>query len=370
MKFRPRKSASPARRADRQRSRPPAPPPSPEAAITALHQALQTRSGLLVDSGTNCCRLFNDSADGIPGLVLEKFGDVLIVQCHEGRLSLAEATVRNLCASAMEKIQARTVYRKLFAQERSAALPQLEAIHQDPTPWLGTQIEEEFPVLENGIKFLIRPYDGYSTGLFLEHRENRQRVRGLANGKTVLNTFAYTCAYSVAAALGGAELVVSVDVSRKYLDWGRRNFQANALDPQPHQFIHSDIFDFLGRARRQGRRFDLVILDPPTFGRAKRPKRVFSFVADLDRLVGEAVEILNPGGYALVATNHRGTSRDRLEHAIAAVARERGVRSMVHLRLPPDFQGDPDFAKFVLCRLAPPPVEESPNRRSTVRDPH
>jgi 23S rRNA (cytosine1962-C5)-methyltransferase len=352
MKFKPRQSDAVRRRAERKPARIAAPATSRETAVSALNEALRVRADLLADAGTNCCRLFNDAADGIPGFVLERFGDVLIAQCHQGRLGLGEPAVRNLCAQAMERTHARAVYRKVFAQERSTALPQLEALHQDATPWLGTPIEEEFPVRENGMAFLIRPYDGYSTGLFMEHRDNRQRIRELARGKTVLNTFAYTCGFSVAAALGGAEQVVSVDVSKKYLDWGERNFQVNTLNPAPHLVIRSDVFDYLGRARRQGRRFDLIILDPPTFGRAKRPKRVFSITEDLDRLTEEAVELLSPGGHVLLATNHRGTARRRLEQALAAAARGGRVESVACPALPADFRGDPDYAKFVLCRLA------------------
>jgi len=110
---------------------------------------------------------------------------------------------------------------------------------------------EEYAVLENGIRFLVRPHDGHSTGLFLEHRDNRKRVRRLAAGRNMLNAFAYTCGFSVAAALGGAAGTVSVDVSKKYLEWGKCNFAANELNLADHRFICSDIFDYYRRARRR-----------------------------------------------------------------------------------------------------------------------
>jgi 23S rRNA (cytosine1962-C5)-methyltransferase len=224
-------------------------------------------------------------------------------------------------------------------------------LHGDPTPWLGEAVEPEFPVLENGIRFLVRPYDGYSLGLFLEHRENRQRVRALAAGRNVLNAFAYTCAFSVAAAVGGATATVSVDVSRKHLEWGKRNFAANALEPGSHLFICSDIFDYYRRAKRQGRVFDLIILDPPTFARTKRPKQVFVLADDLERLVSGAVELLSPGGHLLLATNHRETSRRRLERAVALAAGTRPSEIVDRPGLPRDFVGDRGYARSILARL-------------------
>ena len=324
--------------------------PSPNAAYEAIRRALEVRHSLLSDPETTCCRLFNGAADGVTGLVLEKFGEVLIAQLHEGRLKLEESAVRNLCALAMESTGTRSVYQKIFASNRSAALHRVEESHQDPQPWLGTPAIAEFPILENGMTFLIRPFDGFSVGLFPEQRENRVRVRTWARNAAVLNTFAYTCGFSTAAALGGARLVVSVDVSKKYLDWGRRNFEANGLDPQEHVFIRADVFDYFKRAARQGKRFDLIILDPPTFGRGKRPQRVFSLAEDLDRLVQEAVELLHPGGRLLLSVNRRETSFWRLEESLTS-ANPGDWASIERLQLPMDYRGDPDFAKFLLARL-------------------
>jgi 23S rRNA (cytosine1962-C5)-methyltransferase len=316
-----------------------------------LDQALADRRSLLADPSTDTCRIFNAAADGIPGLVIEKFGEVLVAQLHEGRLSLSEAQTRNLCAGVQQVLGARAVYRKIFAQERSRALPALDKLHRDPTPWLGDAVEDEIPVLENCVRYLFRPYDGYSVGLFLEHRDNRRRLRELAAGRTVLNAFAYTCSFSVATALGHAAATTSVDVSKRYLEWGKRNFAANGLDLAAHKFICSDIFDYYRRAERQRHRFDLVILDPPTFGRARRPKRTFVLTEDLDALIAGAVKLLNPGGYLLLATNHRGTSRKRLETAVVSATGGHAVQSIERLRLPLDFAGDRGYAKALLVRL-------------------
>lgn len=316
-----------------------------------LDRALARREGLLADDRTTACRVFNGAADGIDGLAIEQLGDVLVVQLHEGRLRLAEASVRELCEHARRRLEARAVYRKSFARDRSAASGELNEAHASPTPWLGEAVERECAVLENDIRFLVRPYDGYSTGLFLEHRDNRRRVRRLAARRSMLNAFAYTCGFSVAAALGGAAGTVSVDVSKKYLEWGKRNFAANELSLADHRFIRSDVFDYYRRARRRRHSFDLIVLDPPTFARTKRPKRVFVLKDDLERLVAGALELLESGGYLLLATNQRGITLRRLERAVADAASPRRFEIVERPQLPADFAGDPTYAKSILARV-------------------
>lgn len=245
------------------------------------------------------------------------------------------------------RVGARAVYRKVFPRDRSLAGAG-RAEHREKRPWIGEAVEEEFAVREGGLRFLVRPYDGLSTGLFLDQRENRRRVRAAARGRRVLNTFAYTCGFGVAAGAGGAAEVVNVDVSRRYLEWGKRNLESNSLALEGQWFICSDVFDYLRRARRQGRVFDMVILDPPTFGRDKRSGAVFAMESDLDRLVREAVGLTAAGGLLLVSTNHRGTSAARLRRAVEATGRARVVEAP---RLPADFAGDEGYAKSLWCEV-------------------
>src|SRR5262245_17199557 len=221
------------------------PTAAPASIRTAIAAAVARREKLLADSRTNMLRLFNDEADGVAGLVIEKFADVLIVQLHEGRFTgNAEVELRAPIESLAEQRGIRSVYLKRFATDRSAAAKALETEHRDRMPWIGAPAAEEFDALESGVRFRIRPYDGYSVGAFLDARENRRRVRELARGRRVLNTFAYTCGFSVAAALGGAAETISVDVSKRYLEWGKRNFAANDVSSDGHWFICSDVFDY------------------------------------------------------------------------------------------------------------------------------
>ena len=225
------------------------------------------------------------------------------------------------------------------------------ALHADPQPWIGEPVEEEFLVREDGLKLAVRPYDGFSVGLFLEHRDNRRRIQALAAGRRVLNAFSYTGGFSVAAAMGGAVSVASVDVSKRYLEWSKRNFSANGLDVSPHRFYCSDVFEFYRRARRQGLRYDLVVLDPPTFSRVPRSKKVFEVERQLDELIAGAVGLIDPGGILLLATNDRGLSRERMEKALMQADPARGCTIIERPALPIDFAGDPEYSKTVIGRL-------------------
>jgi 23S rRNA (cytosine1962-C5)-methyltransferase len=338
-------------------ARPPrAPPHGASVQQDSLHvvdAALARRAALLGAPDTTVGRLVHGPADGIAGLVIEKLGPVLVAQLFEGQWSLGEDVARALCAYVAERVGATAVYRKFYPRDRSAATRALERQHRDATPWIGAPAAPELAVREHGLTFLVRPYDGYLTGLFLDHRLNRLRVRELATGRRVLNTFAYTCGFTVAAALGGARETVSVDVSRRFLEWGKRNLTANGVPLDQQRFFCSDVFDYYRRAIRQKHRFDFVILDPPTFARVPGSQRTLVLAHDLERLVAGALPLLESGGILQLSVNHRGTSRRRLADAVAAAAHAQGRRCewLAATPLPDDFCGDADYAKSLLVRL-------------------
>jgi 23S rRNA (cytosine1962-C5)-methyltransferase len=166
------------------------------------------------------------------------------------------------------------------------------------------------------LRFLIRPGDGLNTGLFLDMRETRAWVRSQSAGRTMLNCFAYTCAFGVAARAGGAARTANVDLSKGYLDWGRRNTALNGFEVVKTDFIFGDVFDWLRRFARAGKAFDLVILDPPSFATARRTR--FSVERDYARLVALAAPVVGPGGCLLACANTRSVS----ERAFAAQVRQ------------------------------------------------
>lgn len=165
-------------------------------------------------------------------------------------------------------------------------------------------------VLENGVRYGIDFEAGYSAGLFMDQRQNRQFLRQKAP-RRVLNTFAYTCAFSVVGALAGAE-TVSLDLSRKSLTRGEENFRLNGLDPAPHTFRADDVMEVLPRLIRRQEKFDAIILDPPTFSRNAKGKR-FQVEEHLETLIRQALELTTPRAAILLSTNCTRIERTTLE---------------------------------------------------------
>jgi 23S rRNA (cytosine1962-C5)-methyltransferase len=175
----------------------------------------------------------------------------------------------------------------------------------------GNSLETE--VREAGVRYGLDFAVGYSSGLFIDQRANRARVREL-KPKRLLNTFAYTCSFSVVGALAGAE-TVSVDLSRRSLTRGEENFRRNGLDPQAgHQFIVDDVLAVLPRLARRGEKFDAIIVDPPTFSR-NQSGAAFQVQRDFDRLVMLALEVAAPGAKILLSVNHSAMKVADLERA-------------------------------------------------------
>ncbi|WP_035059391.1 class I SAM-dependent methyltransferase [Andreprevotia chitinilytica] len=177
-----------------------------------------------------------------------------------------------------------------------------------------TEVEgEELIVEEYGLKFIVN-LDAYlDTGLFLDHRNTRKRVREEAAGKRFLNLFCYTGAFTVHAAAGGAKETVSVDMSNTYLEWARRNLAINGLDTPNHERIRADVFQFFAQTAHQLEKFDLIVLDPPSFSNSKKMAGILEVQRDHRYLVESAIELLNPGGVLYFSTNYR---RFKLDEAL------------------------------------------------------
>lgn len=317
-----------------------------------MRHALQARSALLSGPYAQACRILHGDSEGAPGLVIDRYGPCLIAQLHEGKLLASEDQVRAAITWLAAQLHIHTVYRKQFPRDRSFDRSALEAAHRDPQPWIGEPLPPEIAVPEGALRFLVHPYDGYSTGLFCEQRDNRARVRELSRGRRVLNLFAYTCSFSIAAAAGGAARTHSVDLSRRYLEWGKRNFAENAIAHDSHLFFASDVLDFFPRAVRQNRKYELIIVDPPTFARGREGKRTLSLPQDWPRLWAGVLQLLAQDGLVLACTNHRATRLRQIENAALSAAGKRKALVVDRPPLPSDFAGDADFAKSVWMQFA------------------
>lgn len=162
--------------------------------------------------------------------------------------------------------------------------------------------KEYFTILEYGVKFQINLVDYLDTGLFLDHRETRRIVASMAKGKRLLNLFAYTCSFSVHAAMAGAIYTKSVDMSNTYTAWGEENFRLNGLSLENNEIVRADCLKFLPEERDT---YDLIVIDPPTISRSKKMDRMFDVQEDYGFLISHALKLLNPGGTLFFSTNSR-----------------------------------------------------------------
>jgi 23S rRNA (cytosine1962-C5)-methyltransferase len=190
----------------------------------------------------------------------------------------------------------------------------------------------DFVIVESGLRFVVNLEAYLDTGLFLDHRALRALVRSRAAGRRVLNLFAYTGSFTVYAAAGGASASDTVDLSNTYLAWARRNFALNGLDPRRHALIRADVTTWLDAARDEGRRYGLVVLDPPAFSTSKAMAGVLDVQRDHPRLVAAARALLEPGGELYFSTNLRTF---RLDPSLASDA---GCSEITRQTLPEDFR--------------------------------
>lgn len=267
-----------------------------------LEKAFKSRASLLLEqtgSKTNCFRLFNGETEGIPGLIIEQYGEVLVFQIFEEENTLSMSDLKEVAQWTLGQTKAKSVYKKVFIADRSKKVAGQE--YYDEVPFIGEPSPQSIVVIENGIRFEIQPFSGYSTGLFLDQRHNRQFLSKEGKSKSVLNLFAYTCGFSTACAVSGAS-TTSVDLSKKYLEWGKRNFELNQVKTEGHQFIADDCFSFLKKAEKKGLLYDIVIVDPPSFSRTKSGG-VFSIRKDLEKLLKCVIPRLAPRGILFFSSN-------------------------------------------------------------------
>ncbi len=186
-------------------------------------------------------------------------------------------------------------------------------------------------VSEGGCKFLVNLSDYIDTGLFLDHRITRGMVRDEAAGKRMLNLFAYTGAFSVYAAAGGAVATTTVDLSNTYLDWARANFRLNEIEGDAHRFVRSDAIAFI-RDHAPGPQYDLAVVDPPTFSNSKSTESVFDIQRDYAELLAGLTKLMSPGGVIYFSTNFK---RFKFDESVLPAAAPREISKQT---VPEDFR--------------------------------
>jgi 23S rRNA (cytosine1962-C5)-methyltransferase len=307
-----------------------------------LRDALALR-GALRESGSSAFRLLYGEGDGVPGVTIDIYDSYAVVVTYADSL---DRLLPDVVEALGNELALDGVVQRRRGEREDSRLVLLS----------GQEPPDRLFVSERGVRFVVELRSGQKTGLFLDHRENREFVRGLARGKSVLNLFAYTGAFSVYAALGGAERVVSVDVSAGALGLARENFELNELPRAMHQTIAADVFEYLEPSREQPELFDLVISDPPSFATSRDQQ--FRALRAYVRLNALALSRVRYGGWFATASCTAQASPEAFRHAVAEAASRAGVRlQIVHdAGQPldhPIMAGHPEgrYLKFIVARV-------------------
>ena len=291
---------------------------------TLFRQAKEKRKAYYQDDLTTAFRLFNQEGDGFGGLTVDLYGDYAVFSWYNSYVY----QIRKVISEAFRQVfpEVLGTYEKI----------RFKGLDYESAHVYGQEAPEFFTVLENGVLYQVFMNDGLMTGIFLDQHEVRgSLVDGLAMGKSLLNMFSYTAAFSVAAAMGGASQTTSVDLAKRSRELSQAHFQANGISTDDHRFIVMDVFEYFKYAKRKDLTYDVIVLDPPSFARNK--KQTFSVAKDYHKLISQSLEILNPGGIIIASTNAANVSRQKFTEQIDKGFAGRSYQILNKYGLPADF---------------------------------
>ena len=291
---------------------------------TLFRKAKEKRSAYYQDELTTAFRLFNQEGDGFGGLTVDLYGDYAVCSWYNSYVY----QIRKVISEAFRQVfpEVLGAYEKI----------RFKGLDYESAHVYGQEAPDFFTVLENGVLYQVFMNDGLMTGIFLDQHEVRgSLVDGLAMGKSLLNMFSYTAAFSVAAAMGGASQTTSVDLAKRSRELSQAHFQANGISTDDHRFIVMDVFEYFKYAKRKDLTYDVIVLDPPSFARNK--KQTFSVAKDYHKLISQSLEILNPGGIIIASTNAANVSRQKFTEQIDKGFAGRNYQILNKYGLPADF---------------------------------
>jgi len=289
-----------------------------------FRQAKEKRSAYYQDELTTAFRLFNQEGDGFGGLTVDLYGDYAVFSWYNSYVYQIRQTISEAFRQVFPEVLG--TYEKI----------RFKGLDYESAHVYGQEAPDFFTVLENGVLYQVFMNDGLMTGIFLDQHEVRgSLVDGLAMGKSLLNMFSYTAAFSVAAAMGGASQTTSVDLAKRSRELSQAHFQANGLSTDDHRFVVMDVFEYFKYAKRKGLTYDVIVLDPPSFARNK--KQTFSVAKDYHKLISQSLEILNPGGIIIASTNAANVSRQKFTEQIDKGFAGRSYQILNKYGLPADF---------------------------------
>lgn len=291
---------------------------------TLFRKAKEKRKSYYQDDLTTAFRLFNQEGDGFGGLTVDLYGDYAVFSWYNSYVY----QIRKAISEA---------FRQVFSEVLGAYEKiRFKGLDYESAHVYGQEAPDFFTVLENGVLYQVFMNDGLMTGIFLDQHEVRgSLVDGLAMGKSLLNMFSYTAAFSVAATMGGASQTTSVDLAKRSRELSQAHFQANGISTDEHRFVVMDVFEYFKYAKRKGLTYDVIVLDPPSFARNK--KQTFSVAKDYHKLISQSLEILNPGGIIIASTNAANVSRQKFTEQIDKGFAGRSYQTLNKYGLPADF---------------------------------
>ena len=286
---------------------------------TKIQQAVALRASLPAFHHSNALRLVHGESDGLPGLIVDRYADVLVVQ-------FLSAGADHWREAILDALAAETGCEAIF--ERSdAEVRALEGLLPRIGFARGNREAKRCPIVEHGLNFRVDVEAGQKTGFFLDQRENRQRIRALAQGREVLDAFCYTGGFSLAALAGGAQHVTAVESSAPALEVAKENVHANSMDSSRISFEQADVFAYQRLLRDRGSSFGLVILDPPKFApTAAQVKSAARAYKDINLM---ALKLLKPGGLLATFSCSGGVSAELFQSIVAGAAADAGVDARI-----------------------------------------
>jgi 23S rRNA (cytosine1962-C5)-methyltransferase len=298
---------------------------------------------------TNAYRLIHSEGDGLPGLVVDRFADILVAQIHT-------AGMEHLRPQLFEALQRETQARGILLRNDSTSRRR-EGLEVEAPVVVAGEVPAQVTVRENGIQFEVDPWQGQKTGFFLDQRDKRAALRKYVPGKRVLNCFSYTGGFSVYAALTSPDThVSSVDVSAPAIEAARQHFTLNGLDPERHEFYIEDTFDYLEKVHRNEELFDVIVLDPPAFAKTREART--QALKAYRRLNTMGMQVLRPGGILLTCSCSGVVGMDDLMGVLAQSAQRlhrsvqvletytHGVDHPTNLSMP-----ETVYLKAIFCRV-------------------
>jgi 23S rRNA (cytosine1962-C5)-methyltransferase len=314
-----------------------------------LERAIAARQSLAKDTGTTAYRLVHAESDYVPGLIVDRYGEWLVIQCLTLGIERWRKDLVGLLVDLVDGVQG--VYERSDVQVRAK-----EGLEQRTGVLWGKEPPDLEEILEEDCRFLVDLKLGHKTGFYLDQRENRARLPAFCVGAEVLDVFAYTGGFSVRAARAGAAAITLVESSASALDLARRNFAANAPAQRAVDYVEGDAFSVLRGFRAQGRRFDVIILDPPKFARGEREvKRAARAYKDINLL---ALQLMRPGGVVFTFSCSGAVSADLFQKIVfgAAVDADREAQIIGRLAQGADHPvaltfSEGAYLKGMICRV-------------------